>query len=307
MLLRAGCVLVALGLAATACGSGGTSGGARDAAAAPPAGTLEALWRAPGADVGLVPGAADFAPGLVRYPFLVLRRDGTQVRRPRARVWVARGRRAKPFATGVATLERVGVPGGHENDHDVTHLYVTRFRVRAPGKYWVLAEPVGGARIQGLGTVVVKAQTASPAIGARAYPSRTPTLASARGNVSRLTTQEPPDRELLRYSVAESLAAGKPFLVAFATPKFCTSRTCGPVVDVVDAVRRRFRRSDVRFIHVEIYERNDPKLGPNRWVREWRLPSEPWVFLVGRDGRIAAKFEGSVSVRELAAALRTIA
>jgi hypothetical protein len=32
--------------------------------------------------------------------------------------------------------------------------------------------------------------------------------------------------------------------------------------------------------------------------------SEPWVFLVGRDGRVKAKFEGSVSEAELAAAIR---
>jgi hypothetical protein len=61
----------------------------------------------------------------------------------------------------------------------------------------------------------------------------------------------------------------------------------------------------VRFIHVEIYEDNDPQKGENRWVRQWRLPTEPWIFLVGADGRIKAKFEGSVSVRELRRAVRT--
>ena len=34
--------------------------------------------------------------------------------------------------------------------------------------------------------------------------------------------------------------------------------------------------------------------------------SEPWVFLVGSDGRIQAKFEGPISVRELAAAVRRL-
>ena len=92
-------------------------------------------------------------------------------------------------------------------------------------------------------------------------------------------------------------------MVVFATPKFCTSRTCGPVVDVVRVVARRFRARGIRFIHVEIYKDNDPSLGRNQWVKEWRLPTEPWVFLVGADGRIKAKFEGAVSVAELSAAL----
>jgi len=93
-------------------------------------------------------------------------------------------------------------------------------------------------------------------------------------------------------------------VLVFATPKFCTSRTCGPVVDVVNAVRRRSAGKSIRFIHVEIYKNNNPTLGPNRWVTEWHLPSEPWTFLVGRDGRIKARFEGSMSVGELTAAVQ---
>ncbi|MDQ2967775.1 MAG: thioredoxin family protein, partial [Actinomycetota bacterium] len=106
--------------------------------------------------------------------------------------------------------------------------------------------------------------------------------------------------------IAESLRAHVPFVVTFATPRYCSSRTCGPVVDVVDQIRRRFANRAIRFIHVEIYQDNDPRKGENRWVREWRLPSEPWTFLVGRDGRIKGKFEGSVSVRELESAVRDL-
>ncbi len=91
-----------------------------------------------------------------------------------------------------------------------------------------------------------------------------------------------------------------------ATPRYCESRTCGPVVDVVDQVRRRFTGTAIRFIHVEIYRDNDPRKGENRWVREWHLPSEPWTFLVGRDGRIKGKFEGAVSSRELDLAVRRL-
>ena len=116
----------------------------------------------------------------------------------------------------------------------------------------------------------------------------------------------PPDRALLRYSVAASLAAHKPFVVTFATPRYCTSRTCGPVVDVVDYVRRGFAARGVRFIHVEVFTDNRPALGYNRCMRQWGLQSEPWTFLVGRDGRIKAKFEGAVSAAELETAIRRL-
>ena len=67
-----------------------------------------------------------------------------------------------------------------------------------------------------------------------------------------------------------------------------------------------FRSKTLRFIHVEIYKDNDPSAGRNRWVSEWRLPSEPWVFLVGADGRIKSRFEASVSYGELVAAIQAM-
>ena len=68
----------------------------------------------------------------------------------------------------------------------------------------------------------------------------------------------------------------------------------------------RFEGKPVRFIHVEVYEDNDPAKGFNRWVREWGLETEPWTFVVGRDGKILERFEGAVSVRELEEAVSAV-
>jgi len=212
----------------------------------------------------------------------------------------------RPFQSATARLEPIGPPGAGEAAFGgVGRIYVVQLRIHRPGRYWLVAEPIG-AKIQALGTLDVKARSDSVAVGAKAPASATPTLASTRGAVSQLTTRVPPDRDLLRYSIASSLAAQKPFVVTFATPRFCTSRTCGPVVDVVDYVRRKFAARGVRFIHVEVFKQNRPALGYNRWMRQWGLQSEPWTFLVGRDGRIEAKFEGSVSATELEAAIRQL-
>jgi hypothetical protein len=264
--------------------------------------TLDRLWHASGQPVALITGTSDYTPGDVRVSFLVVTDRGKPVSRPTADVWVSRSRDAEPFRHTVARSEPIGVPGGYADPH-AQSIYVVHVRIPRPGRYWLLARPKGGdVRIGGIHDIEVKARSATPAVGARAYPSRTPTLATAPVRV--LTTRIPPDRQLLRYSVADSLAAHVPFVVVFATPRFCTSRTCGPVVDVVNGVRRRFAGSNIRFIHVEIYEDNNPAKGENQWVRQWHLPTEPWIFLVGRDGRIKAKFEGSVSARELEAAVR---
>ncbi len=288
------------GLALLLAGCGGkssetTTGGA---------GTLDAILARAGPDVSLVQGTFDYAVGDVRVTFLVVDSQSRLVSRPRADVWVGRSLESRPLLKTEARLEPIGVPGSSEAAvGGATRIYAARFRLSRPGAYTVVVQPQG-SKIQGIGNLNVAARPEAPAVGAKTIPSRTPTLATTHGDPAPLTTAEPPDRSLLRYSVADSLAARVPFVLVFATPKYCTSRTCGPVVDVAEAVQRQFDGRGIRFIHVEVYRDNNPALGYNRWFREWRLPGEPFVFLVGRDGRIKARFEGSVSVAELAASVR---
>jgi hypothetical protein len=298
--MRAAAGLIALTcLLLVGCGGSDESTSTESGAGA----TLEELWRMPGDDVAVVPGTANHEPGDVRVSFLVVDAEGAVVALPTARVWVANSLDSPPFLEEEAKLERIGLPGGDEAD--ATHIFVATLPLTRPGKYWLLAEPEGGAeKVQALGNVVVVAEDDAPDVGDAAIASDTPTLSSTGGDPSSLTTRRPPDESLLRYSVAESLEAKVPFVVTFATPKFCSSRTCGPVVDVVEEVSRRLEGEHVRFIHVEVFEDNDPAKGFNRWMREWNLPTEPWTFLVGADGKIAARFEGTASVLELEEAVR---
>jgi hypothetical protein len=292
--VRASLVAVALTLFVVGCGSTKSS----TQRGAPDRGSLEAFWRHAGLSVALIPGTSDYAVGDVRISFLVVDPRGHVVATPKARVWVARSLHAKPFAEAVAVSEPFLGP-------DAKAIYVAHVRIPAPGHYQVVARPIGGTeQIAGLRDLVVRRRSGSPAVGSHAYPSQTPTLASTRGRVSALTTAVPPDRALLRTSIAGALEAHVPFVVTFATPRYCVSQTCGPVVDVVDQVRKTYAQTPIRFIHVEIYTDNNPSKGRNRWVRQWHLPSEPWTFLVGRDGRIKAKFEGSGSARELVRAVQ---
>jgi hypothetical protein len=187
----------------------------------------------------------------------------------------------------------------------MTSIYVANVDLPKPGKYWLLAVPTGTEPLAALANLVVPARpTGAPRIGEHAIASQTPTLASTGGKLSLLSTATHPDPRLYRISIAQALASHAPFVVTFATPKFCASRTCGPVVDTVDAVSRRLASTPVRFIHVEIYERNDPARGFNAWVKQWKLPTEPWTFLVDRGGVIRARFEGAFSAGELERTVR---
>jgi len=260
-----------------------------------------------GEDVAVLFATADHAVGRNRIGFVVVRPDNSLVQASRAQVLVARegSSEAVEVAAALVPLGPHSHSGGSEpHDHlDVTDVYVAYADFPSPGTYWVVVEPDGEA-IQGVGSVEVAEAPAAPAVGSKAIPSDNPTLAEAPAE--EITTARPPDVELLRYSIRDSLAEGAPFVAVFATPKFCQSRACGPTVEVVDEVRQRFADSPIRFIHVEIFEGNDPQNGVNRWVEEWNLPTEPWVFIVDGRGIIRERFEGIVSVDELDAAVRNL-
>jgi hypothetical protein len=296
------CVLVACG--GSEAGSNGSAGTQPDASL--PAWVENALREVDGPDVAATMGSQDFAVGENRVVFLVVKEDGSLVQSPRARVHF--GRSGGPAETTQAVLQPVGA---HEHAHEdvephdhlhATDIYVAQIDVSAPGRYWFVADP-DGKEIQAIGTLDVAKHSSAPAVGEQAPRSDTPTLADAPAE--EITTARPPDTELLRHSIAESVAARVPFVVVFATPEFCVSRVCGPTVEVVERVAEKFAGHNVRFIHVEIYEGNDPDNGFNRWVREWNLPTEPWIFLVDEDGIIRGRFEGAVSVAELTEAVST--
>lgn len=298
--------------AAAACGGSGESGGPEEVSTggdenerALPAWVVRRLDERKGADVALLMGNSDFSVGRNRVTFAVVEKDGELVQAPTAAVRFGLEDEAAP---GEAQAELVPVgphthPGPTEpHDHpDVTDLYTVELRLPKAGRYWLVVDPAGES-IQGAAAIEVRERTISAPVGGKAPPSENPTLADAPART--ITTARPPDVELLRYSVAESLADGVPFVVVFATPAYCQSRTCGPTVEVADAVRAELAGSGIRFIHIEVYEDNDPDKGYNRWMREWSLPSEPWVFLVDASGVIRSKFEGSVSVAELEEAVR---
>ena len=117
-----------------------------------------------------MPGSEDFAPGPVRLTFLVVDGQGRLVTRPTARVWLARQLKAQPFARTTARSEPIGV--GKVEPGEVPAIFVTHFEIDKPGKYWVLAEPVGGKKIQALGNVVVARRRRHRTSATRCRPRR---------------------------------------------------------------------------------------------------------------------------------------
>jgi hypothetical protein len=141
-----------------------------------------------------------------------------------------------------------------------------------------------------------------PKVGERAIRVHTPTAASVGGNLSRIDTRIPPD-DMHSVDLANVLGR-RPVFIVFATPALCKSRVCAPIVDEVAQLKSELGNR-MAFIHMEVYRDNSFAKGYRPQMRAWRLQTEPWVFAIGRDGRIRGRLEGAASLDELRALAQT--
>jgi len=171
---------------------------------------------------------------------------------------------------------------------------------------------VEGKQRRGKGAFAVNETHAVPAPGDPALATETLTLTTPdvpRPAIdSRAGSGEIPDPHLHRTTIAASLAAKRPVVAVFATPVYCTSRFCGPVTDLVDELAHQYAdRAD--FVHVEIWREFQTKT-VNKSAAEWVLRNdqinEPWVFVIGADGSIAARFDNVVTKGELEPLIRAL-
>jgi hypothetical protein len=151
--------------------------------------------------------------------------------------------------------------------------------------------------------VVSPAQDKIPEVGESPPKPQTDTVATAKGDESAIDTRQPPAPELHQKSFAD-VVGNKPVALLFSTPQLCQSRVCGPVTDIALQLKQKYGdRMD--FIHQEVYVANDPNKGLRPPLKAFNLQSEPWLFVVGRDGKITARMEGSFGVKAFERAINT--
>jgi len=142
-----------------------------------------------------------------------------------------------------------------------------------------------------------------PGVGQPAPATHNPTTSDV-ADVETIDSGRPPD-DMHQLSIADAIARHRSTLVVFASPAFCTSRICGPEVKVVQGLEPAYR-DRLAFIHVEIYRdfKPDPsKKQVAQAVIDWRLQTEPWIFLIDSKGIIQARFEGPTASDEVKAAI----
>jgi hypothetical protein len=187
-------------------------------------------------------------------------------------------------------------------DFPVAGPWTAEFKTAAPGK------PTETIKFG----FDVKPETQVVRVGDHAPSVDTPTATDVGGDLSKLSTDTTPEPSFYKRSVADALKAGKPFVLAFATPKFCVSAQCGPTLDRLKPIANA--HPDVTFINVEPYELEykdgqlQPVLKNNELqavpaVRQFGLLSEPYIFVVDGKGIIRASYEAIFSEDEIEAAL----
>jgi hypothetical protein len=283
------------------------------------------------------PAAMVFYKGENRYPFGVFQRDRTQVpdakvalyfakvppasrgNKPQGGQSKAKGAAAKaeekaldqpavgPFPATIeslATQPAFRAQTTADDPNAASVVYYTDVDFPSNGEWQIAALIKDGDKTTAtlLPSAVVGEFTKVPQAGQKAPLIHTPTPASVGGDLSKITTRIPPDTQN-RVDYADVLGK-EPIILLFATPQFCQSRVCGPVVDVAEQVKQE-NEGKAAFIHMEIYENNEPpKTRPQ--VRAFHLPTEPWLFVIDRQGTIHSVIQGAFGVKELTKAVKEV-
>jgi hypothetical protein len=249
---------------------------------------------------------SELTPGLNRIALGVLQ-NGTPINDPNLRLglrffFLDGGSPDETLAETSAVYRGEGLPFG---------LYVGYAELDRPGGWGVeISVPREGREpdVTRMRLDVLE-QHAAPAVGDRAIPSENLTAAD-EPDLSRITSDANPDPELYQLTVADAIAAGKPFLVAFSTPGYCQTAVCAPNMLVLKQLKDKFK-DRVTFVHVEVYPYPfGEAFKAGRRVKamdEWNLRTEPWTFLVDAEGVIQARYEGGVTFAELEPALAQLA
>ena len=189
---------------------------------------------------------------------------------------------------------------------DTRGVYGAKTRFDKPGFWEVQATAtIAGKARTGKGAFAVNATHAVPGPGDKALATDNLTLTSPDAPKAAIDSRGGsgaiPDPDLHRSTIAASLAAHRPIVAVFSTPVYCTSRFCGPITDLVNDLAHRYAdRAD--YVHVEIY-RDFQNNVLNKAAADWLLRdndlNEPWVFVIGADGVITARFDNVVTKGEL--------
>jgi len=252
--------------------------------------------------------APQMNPGRNRFGFALVNLQSQAIGGGSPQVSLATDERSKaigPFAASwypFTAYDKTGdrsprspLPGGFAADIDIP---------RAGN--WLVAVIVkeGSKQLAGNGILPVTSGPVVGGLGTKAISTRTP-VATTTSTIEEICTRVPVDR--MHYiSLDDALKNGKPTVVSFGTPLLCTSRLCGPVVDEQILAFEQIGKDRANFIHVEEFlpgsDRKPPPATPDNLspaFKAWGLETDPWIFVIDRNGIIRFRSLGPVTAPEI--------
>lgn len=269
----------------------------------------ELASRIGGRQVNVGTATSVFTAGRNRFAFGVLDRDNRFIYAPSA-IYVA------PSFTSADVVGPLPAPAdllitepafrsrqaASEGDSFSAVYSVDGVRFEKPGTWAILVVSlVDGKPAIGRSAAKVVKDSPVPEPGEKAPVVETDTVESARGDIASIDTRLPPS-DMHERSLADVIGR-KPVALLFSTPQMCQSRVCGPVVDIALQLKEKYG-DRVEFIHQEVYVENNPQKGLRKPLQAYGLPTEPWLFTIGEDGKVAARLEGSFGLKAFERALR---
>lgn len=268
--------------------------------------------RAVPSELVVAPASEAFDAGEERYPFGVFTVGQEQVEDVEVALYFAKDAKSKVIGPLPAKLETLRTEPAYRSQNgtgpgEAKSVYVVP-KVDFPqeGSYLAVAmirNKDGKLEASRIPSPVVGQYPKVPRVGERPPKITTLTAADVGNDLEKIDTRVPPD-QMHKVDFAEVLGK-KPIVLVFATPALCQSRVCGPVVDVAQQVADKFEpRAD--FIHQEVYEDNEISKGLRPQLKAFHLPTEPWTYLIDKQGVIKDRLSGAYGVDELEEAMATI-
>jgi len=262
----------------------------------------------------VVPGLAgeDYVAGVNNYlGFYLARPNGDRLFGADTRVWLSHSSdpNANVTPTGPTPAPWFGYANAEPGPTVSKGLNGLQVTFDQAGVWTLVVETTSAPRQIATTLVQVKDRSKADTLlpGDKAIPSETPTVDNPRG-VSPICTRKPPC-DMHQITLRQAIASGKPTAFVIATPAYCTSRNCGPSVDELLTVESELR-GKANFVHAEVYLNDQSQTLaqqiPSPTFAEWKVQTEPWLFVIDRNGVIASRFEGGFTAGQARAALNPL-
>jgi hypothetical protein len=315
--------VAAASLGGAGCGGGDSTGGEPGDSPAPAASdfpsangkTLTQVLRASRAQPSNLvasPTAAVYEQGKNRFGFGVFTVSRQQVVDAQVAIYAAPSGGGKAIGPFPARVESLAVKPQYESqtadlDPDSAKVvYVTNVKLDREGNWDLVALFRDGSDYTAtlIPTIRVGGFKDIPAVGQRPPRIHTPTVSDVGGDLGQIDTRSPHD-DMHNVDFADVLGR-EPVVLLFATPALCESRVCGPVVDVAEQVKHE-AGDGVNFIHMEVFNNNNASDGYRPQLRAFGLQTEPWLFVIDRQGIVRSRIQGAFDASELEDAVRQVA